>query len=216
MSRFRVEQEKVLAEAGQGAIRLQLVAQEKALSLFSNRERSAILKASIARAGLFWLSTYLPKRFTDYAKQLGYKITVKYEKRKLKEGGEVRPLVYSGNMANAALSGATAKGMANGDKVAVLLRIPQGDHQLAMVVQRVMRTIPESEIKDLAREFGKVLAAIINNADLSDPDKSRLTVPQRKPSQVRIRHLHAPQRRTSTRGNAAYDRRVQASEAAEG
>lgn len=219
MSRFRVEAEKVISQSKDGPIKAVIVANDKALALFSIHERMLILKASISRAGKFWLDERLPMRFSDYAHQLGYRVSVKYEKSKRHKlhGDEPQPLVYTSELYDAAMQGSTAKGMASGENTAVLIRIPVGEHQLAMVVQRVLKTIPNEEIKMIAHEFEKTLIAIINNADHSDSERSRLITKQRSVDRVKIRTPRVRKKRTVSRGlsRRAYENRVILQESAE-
>lgn len=181
VSKFRVKSRQILSDTKMGPIRVQWIAQNNALSLFSVRERAAILQDCARRMGEHWIMKWLPARFSGYARRsLGYRSRPKYDKSKRKQFGSADPLTYTGALQSAAIEGATAKGQSGGPKgsPSVIVRIPLGHHPLAEIVQQVIKTVPRSEIDDLAEVFGAHLKQLINGANTNDT-RSRLRPAQR-------------------------------------
>ncbi len=180
MSKFRVEQHKVIGHGQRGTIRWEIVANEKALALFSATERNAILREGMRSAGVHWLNVFFPKRFTDYAKQLGYYVSAKYRKRKraMYGGAEPRPLIYTGDMMRVSFAGANVTAVSKGTTQTAAIKIPCG-HPIATVVTRVLKTIPAVEVQSMAWTLGKTVRDLINNANVSDAQRTRLTAVQR-------------------------------------
>ncbi len=197
MSKFRVETSKVISSE-KGTIGYELILQDKALALFSQSEHNAIVREAMAKAVGFWLNVFLPKRFSDYAYKLGYRISQKYKKSKRGQlkGAEPTPLVYEGLLVDAALQGANAHSTATKGKPSAIVRIPTGGHALAPIVTAVLRTVPNYEVTRVAETFGQALADIINNTEPTSPTKSRLTGFQRVAFGLKQRKVrtHSPRK----------------------
>lgn len=202
MSRFRSRPEMVISRANAGTIGAEWKARDKALALFDLRERNDILRESCRQGGIHWLNVFWPKRFTEYARRLGYAITIKYWKRKRKLMGADNPppLIFTGQMADTAGAGARVQAVATSKKQQIIITLPTG-HPIAPVVSRVIKTVPDWEIKSIALVVGNTLESYIKNADKSDTQRSRLTVPQRARLDA-IKRITAGSRRTTKRGAA--------------
>lgn len=177
MSRFRVESQRVISH-GNYTVTLQ----DKALALFSKKEHNAILSAGLAKALEFWLNTFLKKRFSEYARRLGYHVSNAYlkSKRKKLHGAEPVPLVFYGDLADAALAGSHATTTATKGEPKGVIRIPRGHSSgISPIVTEVLQNIPPWELERIAEVFGKSVTDYINNAETVSPARSRLTGVQR-------------------------------------
>lgn len=157
-----------------GPIRATIEAQGPALSLFSAKERRAIIQSTMLTVALSFIASLLPKRFTNYARAfLGYRASGKYEKAKsaMASRGKIvapqpTPLVYTGASRNNALSGARAQAVVVGDKKAQgIVRFPRGAVNFKKA--DVLQTVPSIEYSFLANQAEKELARLIGGGRFS-------------------------------------------------
>jgi hypothetical protein len=186
----------------QGFIRAQIILHEKALRIFSQQERNAILREGMRQVGLFWANIFLPKRFTDYAKSLGYHISMKYEKAKrARFGGDAPPLIWSGDMARAIQAGTNVVAKSTKDNPSATVKMPTG-HALNAdgIVQHVLQTVPQFEVKRVAEVFAKTIVGLINGAATPSPERMQLTIQQRQTLGIKPRASYGskPIRRRTT------------------
>jgi hypothetical protein len=199
MSRFKVETKRTQAKGVmRGTIRWQIDHYNNSLALFSPVERNAILRDGMRAAGEYWLSIFFPKRFTDYAKMLGYHITEKYRIMKVKRYGEARPLILTGTLAEKANAGANVTAMSTANKQTATVHIPNG-HPIAPIVSKVLATVPESEVNQMAEFFGKTIICHINNANTTDPHRAVLSVLQRQSLGIKQRATYGSKIKTNRR-----------------
>ncbi len=199
MSRFKTTQYKIAAKGKSGPIRYELQFQDKALALFTGPERKAIIGEAMRKGGVVWVAFFFPRRFTDYARSLGYSVSAKYEKFKRRLYGNALPLV------GVPVKGQSAKLMEQTPRVSatstttkqyVEIKIPI-PHPMAAIVYKVLKTIPAEEVQTIAKEVGRTLREIINNADHPDATRSRLTAPMRASLGIKPRTTSGtPTRRT--------------------
>ncbi|MBA3588517.1 hypothetical protein [Methylibium sp.] len=175
---------RTIASTTAGPIRTVIQAKTMSLLSFLPAERNLILRTVMQAAGDFWIRTFLPKRFTPYARRLGYSVGRKWQTSKERQtAGPVLPFVgltpagggppapgwsqrNGEKMIVAAMRGATAKGMSKGlNKQSVIIRIPFG-HAVRAETSATFRFIPSWEMARLAEIISKTLADIIGSARL--------------------------------------------------
>lgn len=167
-----------LVDIKQGPIRVTIEANRKALAIFSQKEQNKIVRQSMGQVGNMWISIFLPKRFTDYARRfLRYNPRAAWEKAKqimadkrvlTKNGYSVvgpqpTPLVLTGVMRAAALGGARGVPKATKSKAYVAIKIPLG-HAVRKETSSVIGFIPPHEKTRIAEEFKRSLVNGINDA----------------------------------------------------
>jgi hypothetical protein len=164
-----------------GLIRVEIELREKALRIFSVSERQSILREGMRAAAQFWLQVFFPKRFTDYAKTLGYKISTKYRKAKIARfGGDAPPLIWTGTLAKTAQDGSYVTATSAKDNPTATAHIPTGHDIVAAVVHTVIQTVPQLEVKRLSEVFAKTISGLINGAATPSPERMQLTIQQRQ------------------------------------
>lgn len=168
----------IIFDEKKGPIRVVLEANGGALVLFRARERNLAVRTSLQSGGDFWLVNFLPMRFSKYAAQaLGYRVSQKWEKAKMRWLGEAIPFVgftpvnggnpptwSEGNntakMRDVALSQARAEAIATSKTQRISLFIPFG-HPVQSQTSVYFRIMPAWEVQAIAREVARTLASII-------------------------------------------------------
>ncbi len=179
MGDYTVRSGNVLYDTGPGPIRAVIELQGKALMLFRQREANDIVRAALQAGGDIWVQVFLPLRFTDYAKQLGYRIRSDYDTWKKKHLGQSVPLVGIGGLAGAsdstlvATQNAHAEATAKGSSGVITIRIPTG-HALQAKDQAVFRQIPAHEVARIAEEVEKTLIDILNGYSVTTLRSGRM------------------------------------------
>lgn len=154
-------------------IRAVITAQGAALNILEQAEGKSgvndVIRESLQAGGDLWVNVFLPMRFTEYAKRLGYSVQPGWATHKQKLTGQALPLVYLGGMREKALSGAHADATSSKGGGQIRIRIPiqhggagrQGG-SLQPKDQAVLRRIPDWEISRVAQEVQKTLIALLN------------------------------------------------------
>ncbi len=158
---------------GVGPIRAVLEAQGPALALLEQAEGASgsndVIREALQAGGDLWVNVFLPMRFTEYAKRLGYVVQPGWAMRKQKLTGQALPLVYTGNMREAAMQGAHADATAKKGGGTITIRIPiqhgGGGRQggsLQPKDQAVLRRIPDWEVTRVGEEVERTLISLLN------------------------------------------------------
>ncbi len=198
---------KVVDQGTSGGLKWTITYSQKALALFSAKERNAVLRGAWEDAVTRWVNEFLPLRFTDYAEtDLGYRITDKYAARKFAYfGWHSRPLIgppsthrirhqhrsgsavfVNGQRLIEAAQDTRVVATATSTKSEATVKIPTG-HPIAAIISAVLHTIPRKEIRFIAERFKEYVAAMVAGADATDPGKLTLSAPQRGAMNVRSR-----------------------------
>jgi hypothetical protein len=139
------------------------------LALFTAAGRNDLVREALLAAGNLWISVFLPLRFSDYARKLGYHVTAQTQQRKAK--GRQPPFVNTGAMAEstgkAHVEATATKGLGK-----AVIRIPLG-HALQPQFLAVFRRLPPWEQVRLARVIHDTLAARLAQAQITTNRASR-------------------------------------------
>lgn len=147
-----------------GPVRMAVEASEGVLSLFTAKARNDLVRDAAWQAGEFWRLTFLPMRFTEYAKKLGYYVQSSTRIKKLKAGRQL-PLVWTGDLRDMATNGSSTTARATSSKTEAVIRIPgPGYMNQQPLVYKTLRTIPTWEVERFAEVLEKALAANIEEA----------------------------------------------------
>ncbi len=180
MADYIVRSGNKIYDTGPGPIRATIELHGKALKLFRTKEANDIVRAALQSGGDLWVNIFLPMRFSDYAKQLGYRVNSKYAQKKQKVLGHNVPLVGIGGTAGAADStlvaskSAHATATAKGGGGVITIRIPTG-HALQAKDQAVFRQIPAHEVKRIAEEVEKTLTDLLSGYTVTTNRAGRMT-----------------------------------------
>ena len=161
-----------IAEARQGPIRAVLEAQGAALSLFTQREANTAVREALEAGGDFWVRVFLPMRFSDYARKLGYRVKPTTAKAKALLSGRAVPFVQTGQLQQMAIPGAWARATATGGLGTIWIRIPR-PHALRPEFAQVFTTVPTWEINRIAEVVETALAQIIQGSVQTTDRKGR-------------------------------------------
>lgn len=146
---------------------------------FKTGEWNAIIRAALLAGGTFWITDYLPLRFTNYAKsELGYRSKVSKYRNSPYSAKNARfklPLVDNGDLENTALSESHATASATSSNAFVVLHIATGmtrptDKGASMpyaaqpLVNRTLSTITEREIAAIAKQAEETILALVNGS----------------------------------------------------
>lgn len=137
---------QVLINRRRGPLRVVVETEGMALEVLSRAERNRSMREALANGGRVWPAVFLPLRFTDYARRLGY--------RKTKE-----PFVVTGQMRDTAIAGTRVQGIAQGSRLQIVIRVPYG-HPLLARYSDVFRSLPPWEVQRIAIEVGAWLRGI--------------------------------------------------------
>jgi hypothetical protein len=110
---------------------------------FSKSDQNAIIRGAMIACAEMWIDRYLPTRFTGKARRLGWTVTPRWGRKKLARGGQaVNPLIWSGDLAVSALSGAKIKrviskgGFTGTHSVTISIPYPGPRHSIVGTVLR--------------------------------------------------------------------------------
>lgn len=158
-----------------GPISVQIEANKKFMTLLSRKRQNEVIRNSLNAAGRFWAEVFLPKRFTNYAKNvLGFNPSHAWEnaKRRLvfSTGSDKRaldpqptPLVYRGEMRRSALSRWRTASIATSKKQVLTVRIPLG-HPVKKHIASLITRCPRLELQRIVEVFAKVMPQQVGNA----------------------------------------------------
>ncbi len=184
-------------EAKVGPIRAQILAAGGALVLFDASTRNEIIRAAMLEGGKFWMRAFLPMRFSQYAYRLGYTVSEKWSRRKLRDlgvsvpfvgftppGGGRRAPTWKGTnpekMITAALNGASVRASAAAGRASLTIRVPYG-HAVREETTASFRTLPSWEVARIAEVVGKALVDQIADrfmAGDAKPGRRTMPIPQ--------------------------------------
>lgn len=164
--------------AAEGPIRAVLMAEGSALALFDARTRNTMVRLALHAGGRMWLQVFLPKRFSEYAKRLGYRVSARWAKEKLfllgnavpfigftpPGGGRQHPRWKRTNpekMSVAVINGANAKATATASRAQLVFTIPYG-HAVRPETSDALRTVPTWEVQRIAEEVASHLQRVLD------------------------------------------------------
>lgn len=155
------ERAAVIADSGPGPVRVVMEAHGSALRLFSRREQNEIIRDMMHDVGEYFIYAFLEKRFTDYAKKIGYSTGRGWQSIKdhLKARGVIagsEPFVYTGVMRFTALHDAHPEARATASKAYVKIRVPLG-HAIKTKQSEMFKGIASWEMTRLAEIAEKSL-----------------------------------------------------------
>jgi hypothetical protein len=207
MSRYAVGEPDILRiKSGPGTIKYEIECSGVAQALYSTQETNAIQREAMHRGGLAWISFFLPKRFTDYALTLGYRVSRKYQSRKYRIMDDPQPLIgipVKGQTAKLFETSqkATAVATSTQKRHTLFIKVPTG-HPIAAIVSSTLQTIPPNEVAFIAKEVGEQIIQIMKGSSESRSGKSRLSAEKRAHLGLKPRST-AGRRASSSRGRAA-------------
>lgn len=147
-----------------GPVRASIIHRGAALNLFQKRQANAIIRAALQDGGDYFCRVFIPLRFTNYAKKLGYRVTSEYADRKKKEGFGAIPFVRTGDTRDKAVAQAhtdiTASGGATG-KGRIKVLVPIGPIAFTPNLTQIFRSVPAYEIERIARVVGASLDSLL-------------------------------------------------------
>ncbi len=184
-------------EAVQGPIRATIIANGPALALFSAKARNSIIRTALQHGGRYWLRTFLPKRFSDYAYRIGYNDSHSWAKAKQfllgksipfigftpPGGGKRDPKRKATNpekMAVAAINGANVRSTATAKNARIVFTIPYG-HPVRPETSAQFRTVPPWEVDRVAKVVAETMQRILGGL-LGDNYQDNL--PQQAPGRM--------------------------------
>lgn len=172
-------------------------------ALVSTADRKRAIHTALKEAGLAWLVKYVPRRFSNYAYGLGYRVTEKWKKfkRRILNGGVAVPYIgvtppgggtnvvkkgkhiFKSNKRNAEKmavaiergSNVKIRGTSQGGDIHIA--IPYG-HPIQKMHAAALRKLPHHETQAVVDEFAKQLAAIVATAQpIPGSRKGKLKIP---------------------------------------
>lgn len=199
MPKFKKE---VIKGVGSGPIKTEIEAWDGMLACFSKRECNAIIRDALWQGGEFWRTVFLPMRFTDYAKKLGYKVTKRWESIKNKNNASA-PLVWRGVLQRVATNQARTEARATSSNQYVQVRIPTPSYANQQpTVYKTLHTLPSWEVDRVAEVIGKAFVAIFEGAKSDIGSRSgKMSLPEGVKNTMR-RSMNTPKARTSTTTNS--------------
>lgn len=145
------------------------------LERLSATEQKLAVQAAMSAGAHWWIGSYLPMRFTRYARaKLGYELRSSHIKRK-KNYGAPDPLVWTGETRESILKTVRTAvgGTAVSPYVDVKMRTGGPRHQ---TVYQVLNTILQSEMDGVSRVVGAELQSILAQAISPSKRSRRLTL----------------------------------------
>lgn len=190
---------QIEAEIRNGPIRVTIEANRAALKLFAQRQANAIVRVALQDGGEYFLRVFVPLRFSNYAKKLGYRPSPGYVAKKIRQGQGDVPFVASGAWRDA--TGASrCEATATKAKGRITLRIPQ-PHPITPVTSAQFRTVLPDEIERVARQVGNTLTSLL--AERTETTSRKGTVRAALPATSRAALPPKPARTITTKRRAA-------------
>jgi hypothetical protein len=147
-----------------GPVRATIIHRDAALKLFKPGQANAIIRVALKDGGDYFCKVFIPLRFTNYAKRLGYRVTNAYQQRKKQEGFGDLPFVRTGDTRTQAVASAhtetTATGGASG-KGRIKILVPIGPIAYTSNLSQIFRSVPAYEIERIARVVGSSLDSLL-------------------------------------------------------
>jgi hypothetical protein len=175
-------------DSGPGPIRATIELSGAALSLFTIKDKKEIFMSVMQAVGDDWIAKALPKRFTNYARTLGYRVSKRWMDKKRKYG-EPLPFVWEGDMRESVLTKSKAQPGGTSKNPYVTIRMPY-THGIKKMYVPVMRSLPAHEMKTLAKVAAVALQAAMQDK-MQQNYEARASAP---PKQKRARAT-APKKR---------------------
>lgn len=158
---------KTFTTGGEMPLRIAIDLNRAAMAMFSRYEQNAAIRDALKAGGQLWTVVFLPQRFSDYVRRIGYDETAKWEATKIAlfkrgtiQGPQPTPFVFVGIMRETAMSGARVEAAATASRQVITIRIPFG-HPVQSKAAAVFRTVPPWEVLRIAEEVRLVLARAI-------------------------------------------------------
>lgn len=176
--------EEILWQKNTGPIRTALRLNGMGTALFGDRsqhEQNLLVRVSLMRGGNMWIKVFLPMRFTDYARKLGYRASTYWEAYKQQLLGAVVPLIGIGGdyakgkgegswppgfMRDTATKGASIKASVTSTKAVIRIKIPFG-HPVQPRTANIVTKVPPWELTRIAEDVGKALRNLLHG-DFND------------------------------------------------
>ena len=151
--------ETIAAEIRNGPIRVAIQAEGAALKLFTQKQQNTIIRVALEDGGAYFVKVFVPLRFSNYARLLGYHPSNRYLRTKQAEGFGNVPFVRTGEWRTAA-AGAYATATAKKTSGKIEIKIPQ-PHPVTPVTSAQFRSVLPKEFERIALQVGKALVALL-------------------------------------------------------
>lgn len=192
----------IVSSVQRGPIRTTFEVFGGALALFSRAERNRAKRLAGGRGGRYWLSVWMPRRFSGYAFLLGYRVSGRWLATKRRNGAGAVPFVgltpsgggpvapgykqVNGAKMADAIAGSSVSTSSDGERITI--KVPYG-HPIQTDKAEAFRRIPAHEVEAIAAEIGDELGRIISGATASHKRGGavvyRLSSEHAKPRRVR-------------------------------
>jgi hypothetical protein len=155
---------RVIPLRGSGPIKAQLEAYDGMLAMYEDAARNAITRDAMWQGGEYYRVTFVPLKFTNYARKLGYHASEKYVARKRRMFGAELPLVYTdqqthNGLRSQVLGGSRSEARATRKDCYVLVRMPGPSYMNQQrTVYKVLRGVLPAEVERVAKVVGQALA----------------------------------------------------------
>jgi hypothetical protein len=159
--RYEVRGHKV-AESTGGPIRTVLRSHVAWLNQHKPRVRNAIVRAALFDAGVMWIERFMWKRFSAYAKRLGYKGATNGNRSQVKATVDGRrifsdaPFVDTGEFAIRAIPGARVVATATSNRQRIRILIPS-PHPMRSKTRAQFVRVPADEVRAIAAQVDRSL-----------------------------------------------------------
>lgn len=157
-------EKQTLALRGHGPIKAQLDVYNGMLAMYTASARNAITRDAMWQGGEYYRVTFVPLKFTNYAKKYGYHVSSKYQARKQKMFGVAIPLVFTdaashNGLRTKVLNGAKTEARSTQSQCYALIRMPGPAYMNATeAVYKTLRSVLPEELERVARIVGEALA----------------------------------------------------------
>lgn len=164
-----------LLSVSAGPLRVAIEAQDAALGLLGKREANAIRREALRRTGVDWTEHWLPRRFTPYARTLGYphasvgRVPTRLQPQRTPVTGKIlrgAPLVDTGQFAKDALDNNEVRAFF-GANPRIVITIPT-PHPITPYMRTIMQKIPAKEVDWLAGRLAKHMADLLTTGGGAD------------------------------------------------
>lgn len=154
--------EQIIAQVRQGPIRAAIQVRGAALKLFSTRQANTIVRVAGEDGGNYFVRVFIPLRFTNYARKLGYSPSTGYQRQKQAAGYGDTPWVRTGAWRTAATGGARADVTAKRLGCLIKIRVPYTHrHPVTPTTSAQFRSVLPEEMERIARQVGNSLDALL-------------------------------------------------------
>ncbi len=175
---------QIIPLRGSGPIKAQLEVWDGHLSFFSDSARNTLIRDAIWQGGEYYRTTFVPLKFTNYARKYGYHATQKYVARKRKMFGAEMPLVFTDQQTHAGLRSQVIGGARTEARVTkgvgvVLIRLPGPSYMNAQpMVYKVLRSVLPEEVERVAKIIGRAMEESLGDTVSDTRGRRQLTPAQ--------------------------------------